>query len=154
MSCGAEGRGSAGTHLRTYYPIANNCRQHGSVSLRPEHRSRDRAAIRETLPPNPARPRLRRAWWRGSAGVPISCSPEAVAAGAIGRGHVAEPERVRGDHGDACGGLFALPGHDVEDHVGRVDAVAERFLAAGFDRRKAAHEHGGQDTRHPGQQLV
>ena len=50
----------------------------------------------------------------------ITWPPEAVVSGAVGRGHVPQPKRVRGRDGDGGRGLTA-PGEDVQDHIRRVD---------------------------------
>ena len=46
------------------------------------------------------------------------------------------------------GSRLAAPGEDVEDHVGRVDALAQRLLAGGLDRGQAVAQNGGEDVDH------
>jgi len=43
----------------------------------------------------------------------------------------------------------ALAGQDVEDDVGGVDALRDRFGAGRFDRRQPVGEHRGEDVDHP-----
>ena len=45
-------------------------------------------------------------------------------------------------------GRFALPGQDVHDHVGRVDALTIASLTGRLDRGQAIAEHGGEDVDH------
>ena len=60
---------------------------------------------------------------------------------------MAEHERGRRDDGDGRPGI-ALAGENVEDDVGGVDAVGERFGAGRLDRRQPVGEHGNQDVDH------
>ena len=53
----------------------------------------------------------------------------------------------RRDDGDGRAGI-ALAGENVEDDVGGVDAVGERFGAGCFDRRQPVGEHRDQDVDH------
>ena len=62
----------------------------------------------------------------GSASAPSHGPPQAVVAGAVGGRLVPQPQRIRGHDGDR-GGRLAAPGEDVQDHVGRVDAFAQRL---------------------------
>jgi hypothetical protein len=41
-----------------------------------------------------------------------------------------------------------LPGQDVDDHVGRVDAFGRYLRAGRFGRRQSVAQHGGQDGDH------
>ncbi len=43
---------------------------------------------------------------------------------------------------------ITLAGKDVEDDVGGVDAVSDRFGAGGLDRRQPVGEHRGEDVDH------
>ena len=59
-----------------------------------------------------------------------------VVTGAVGGRLVPQPQRVRGDDRDRRPRIAAT-GEDVQDDVGRVDAVAQRLGAGGLDRRAA-----------------
>src|SRR6185436_5653214 len=52
----------------------------------------------------------------------------------------------RHDVGRASG--FALPGQDVEHHIGGMNAVTERFGAGGFHRGKAVGQNHVEDIDH------
>jgi hypothetical protein len=56
---------------------------------------------------------------------------------------MAEPQRIRRED---CRrrSRVSLARKDVDDHVGRVDALRRCSGAGGFDRRQPIREHGGQ----------
>ena len=60
---------------------------------------------------------------------------------------MAQDERGRRDDGDGRAGI-ALAGENVEDDVGGVDAVGERFGTGRLDRRQPVSEHRDQDVDH------
>ncbi|SFN03347.1 hypothetical protein SAMN05192568_11155, partial [Methylobacterium pseudosasicola] len=60
---------------------------------------------------------------------------------------MAQPQALRRQDGDGCSGL-ALPGEDVEDDIGRVHALAQRFGTGGLDRAQPVAQHGGEDLDH------
>ena len=45
-------------------------------------------------------------------------------------------------------GRLAAPGQDVEDDVGGVDVLAQRFRAGRLHRRQPVAQHGGEDVDH------
>src|ERR1700688_2735698 len=78
---------------------------------------------------------------------PSDGSPEVVVTGTIGDGRMAQ--RERGGREDVGGpARIALPGEDVEDDVGGVDALGDRLGASGLDRRQPVGEHRGEDVDH------
>lgn len=84
---------------------------------------------------------------RRSAGVPSRGPPQAVVAGTIRDRLVAQPQALGGQDGDGRGALV-LSGEDVEDHVGRVHALAQRLGAGHLDRGQPVAKHGGEDLDH------
>lgn len=85
--------------------------------------------------------------FRGLQFSPQSCPPELVVSRAISDRRMSEPQRIRGeDGGDRS--RIALAREDVDDHVGRMDALRHRLSAGGFHRRQSIGEHGGQDGDH------
>ena len=68
-----------------------------------------------------------------SLGVPSASPPQTVVTGAVRRRLVPQPQRVAGDDRDRRHRITAT-GEDVQDDVGRVDAVLQRLGAGGLDR--------------------
>ena len=60
---------------------------------------------------------------------------------------MAQCQRGRREDGDRRAGI-ALAGQDVENDIGGVDAVVDRFGAGGLDCRQPIGEHRGQDIDH------
>ena len=60
---------------------------------------------------------------------------------------MAQCQRGRREDGD-WRPRITLTGKDVEDDIGRVDAVGDRFGARGLDRRQSVGEHRGEDVDH------
>ena len=60
---------------------------------------------------------------------------------------MAQYQRGRREDGGRRAGI-ALAGKDVEDDVGGVDAVGDRFGASGFDSRQPISEHRSEDVDH------
>ena len=67
--------------------------------------------------------------------------------GTIGDGRMAQHQGGRrADRGRW--GRITLAGKDVEDDVGGVDTMGDRFGAGGLDRRQPIAEHRGEDVDH------
>ncbi|KXW84202.1 hypothetical protein AUT27_15060 [Enterococcus faecium] len=60
---------------------------------------------------------------------------------------MAQPQALGRQDGDGRGRL-ALPGEDVEDDIGRVDALAQGLGTGRLDRRQPVTEHSGEDLDH------
>ena len=60
---------------------------------------------------------------------------------------MAQRQGSRREDGGRWGGI-TLAGKDVEDDVGGVDTVGDRFSAGGLDRRQPVGEHGGENRDH------
>ena len=58
-----------------------------------------------------------------------------------------KPQRIRGEDGRRRSGV-ALAREDVDDHIGRVDALGRCLGAGGFDRWQTVDEHGGKNSDH------
>jgi len=65
----------------------------------------------------------------------------------IGDRRVLEPQRLRSRYDRRRFGI-TLTHNNLEDDVGRMDAVLERLGAGGLDRRQAVGEHGGENGHH------
>jgi hypothetical protein len=74
-------------------------------------------------------------------------APELIVSGAIGDRRVPEPQRV-GRHDRHRRSRIAPAREDVEDHVSRMDALGERLMAGGLDRRQPVAQHRGEDLDH------
>src|SRR3954465_13878949 len=88
-----------------------------------------------------------RPWWREFWTIPSVDPPEAVVSRAISGRRVAQPQRVRrGDRDGRVG--FTAPGQDVDDNVGGMDALTQRFQASRLDGWQTIAQHGGEDVDH------
>ena len=58
-----------------------------------------------------------------------------------------KPQRIRREDGRRRSGV-ALAREDVDDHIGRVDALGHRLGTGGLDRRQPVGEHGGENGDH------
>lgn len=65
-------------------------------------------------------------------------SPEAVISGAVSNGFAAELKRIRGVDGEGWGRI-TTPGENVEDHIGRMDALGQRLGALHGAANRAGH---------------
>ena len=74
-------------------------------------------------------------------------SPEAVISGAVSNGFAAELKRIRGVDGEGWGRI-TTPGEDVEDHIGRMDALGQRLGAGGFHGVQPVGEDRDEDVDH------
>ena len=87
----------------------------------------------------------------------IRCSPEVVVTGTIGDRRMAQCQRGRREDRGRRPGI-ALTGEDVENDIGGMNAVSDRFRTSRLDRRQPVGEHRGEaggpcrairDRRHP-----
>src|SRR3984885_6847439 len=72
---------------------------------------------------------------------------ELIVAGAVGDGGVAEPQSV-GCQDCRRWPRIALTREDVDDDVGRMDALGQRLKAGGFHRWQPVAQHRGEDLDH------
>ena len=70
-----------------------------------------------------------------------------IVSGAVGDWRMPQRQRIRGKDGCRRAGV-ALPREDVEDHVGRVDALGHRLCTGRFDRRQPIGEYSRKDCDH------
>src|ERR1700760_869643 len=98
------------------------------------------------MPPSFRRASVR-PWWRGFRNAPSVDPPEAVISVAISGGRMPQPQRLR--RADRAGWLWlTAPGEDIDDHVGGVDALTQRFEASRLDRWQSVAQHRGEDLDH------
>src|SRR5208282_1254570 len=73
-------------------------------------------------------------------------APELIVAVAVGDGGVEKPQSVRRQD---CRHRprIALPRENVDDDVGRMDALGQRLEAGRLHRRQSVGEHGSEDPR-------
>jgi hypothetical protein len=77
----------------------------------------------------------------------LAAPPEVVVTGTIGDGRMAQRESCRRE--DCCGRTgITLAGEDVENDIGGMDAVGDRFGTSCLDRRQPVGEHRGEDVDH------
>ena len=71
-------------------------------------------------------------------------APELIVAGAVGRRRMKQTQR-----GWSCdrlqGARIALARQNVEDDIGRMDALGKRLNASRLNRRQSVGEHRGED---------
>lgn len=74
-------------------------------------------------------------------------SPETVIPCAISDRLAAEPQRVRGIDGEGWWRI-TVPGEDIEDHVGGMDALDQCLGAGGFHGVQPVREDSTEDLNH------
>ena len=77
---------------------------------------------------------------------PLSC-PELIVSGAVGDGRMAQDKRRRRQYW-SDGFAIALPGKDVEDHVGGMDALGQGLCAGCLHRGQSVRQDAGQNGDH------